>query len=632
MTLETLEKTTTTMKKIVYVFVFVFVFAFTGCKDFFDINNPKTLSTENFPATMEQVDLLVTAAYAQDHAIGTYAFYWFPMGVYLYDHTTDIYGSYDERATSQDNYTAIDSRYTTTSFTDLCKWAKLATTGIEGVAFYREKYGTASEEAALRFAEGQCYFNRAMAYWHAQIFFELDADALGFPIINEIISDAEGLKLSRATVKDTWQFAIEDAKKAVELLSGHNEKFRADEWAAKGLLAKIYMQTLYLFPENKQACKELLEDIINNSGKQLVATEVYRDMFYGNEANEHNSESLYELTMTCNPNQDGPWENYTTGSGMAMVYAPWYVDLDTRFRKGKDDKVDPQTLEHDVIISTKSSQWGNNFIHDRNIARFGFANFYGDTVPRLTFNPDYNFSAPRSQENFPYTLVEANYRADAIALKNDPSKVDPRLMLCAGQPYVDNYMDVKGRITWYDRSSECNNLPDRLGWQHRKYTNNHGVEMGGGEFGLNQSNNANIYLIRLADIYLLYAELMAEDDAAVALEYINKVHRRAYGFDPETACPYDYASLDARTPAYYDNDPLANSPLRYERWAELFAEGQWWLDIRRYRNGQEEADYYQKTSHGPITWKGDCSYVQPIPQLELERNHNMKQSAGYAGI
>ena len=127
----------------------------TGCKDFFDIQNPQTLSTDNFPATMEQVDLLVTAAYAQDHAIGTYAFYWFPMGIYLYDHTTDIYGSYDERATSQDNYTAIDSRYITTTYTDLCKWMKFATTGIMGINRYRENGATKSEQEALDFALGE---------------------------------------------------------------------------------------------------------------------------------------------------------------------------------------------------------------------------------------------------------------------------------------------------------------------------------------------------------------------------------------------------------------------------------------------------------------------------------------------
>ena len=622
-----------TVMKRIYTILVIAAWMLTGCKDFFDIQNPQTLSTDNFPATMEQVDLLVTAAYAQDHAIGTYAFYWFPMGIYLYDHTTDIYGSYDERATSQDNYTAIDSRYITTTYTDLCKWMKFATTGIMGINRYRENGATKSEQEALDFALGECYFNRALAYWHAQIFFELQPDALGFPIIDTVISDVEALKLSRATVRDTWTFMLSDCKKAVALLTGHNaDPFRATEWAAKGLLAKMYMQSLYLFPENAAEAQTLLEDIIHNSGKTLASYDVYQDMFFGNEANEHNIESLYEITMTSNYNQDGPWEGYTTGSGMPMVYAPWYVDLDVRFRKGREDQVDPLTQENDVIISKKSSQWGNNFIHDRNIARFGFGNFYGDTVPRLTFNPAYDFNAPRSLQNFPYMISIPGYAAEALAMKNDPAKVDPRLKLVAGQPYVDKYINAKGDTTVYDRSSEANNRPDRLAWAHRKYTNIRGVEMGAAPYGKNESSDCNFYVIRMADIYLLYAELMADKNPATALEYINKVHRRAYGYAPDGASPVDYLSLTDRTRTLESNDPLANDPLKYERWAELFAEGQWWFDIRRWRIGPSEADYYKTTSHGPITWKGDCSYVQPIPQLELERNHNIRQSEGYAGI
>ena len=621
------------MKKQFIVVLLAGATLLSGCKDFFDISNPQTLSTANFPATMDQVDQLVTAAYAQDHSIGMYAFYWFPMGVWLYDHTTDIYGSYDERANSQDNYSNIDSRYLTTTYTDLCKWMKLATTGIEGIEFYRTNYAKASEAATLDYDLGQCYFNRALAYWHAQIFFEMDADGLGFAKIDRVISDVEELKLSRETVRDTWQFVIDDCTRAVELLSGHTEdEFRATEWAAKGLLAKVYMQSLYIFPENRDRAKALLEDIIQNSGKHLVSSDIYKDMFFGNVANEHNAESLYELTMTSNPKQDGPWEDYTTGSGMPLVFAPWYVDLDIKFRKGREDKIDPLTLQYDVIISKKASQWGNNFVHDRNIARFGFWNFYGDTVPRLTFNPAYDYNATRSLDNYPYMIATPNYRAEALALKNDPTKVDPRLMLNAGQPYVDEYTDGSGRTTVYDRSSEANSRPDRLAWSHRKYTNIHGLEMGASPYGWNESSNCNMYIIRMADIYLLYAELLADTDPATALEYINKVHRRAYGYDPDAACPYDYTSLTDRTRAYFDTDPLAHSPLRYERWAELFAEGQWWFDLRRYRIGASEAEYYEKTSHGAITWKGDESYVQPIPQLELERNKNMKQSTGYPEI
>ncbi|MBQ7209756.1 MAG: RagB/SusD family nutrient uptake outer membrane protein [Paludibacteraceae bacterium] len=602
-----------------------------SCKDFFNIENPQTLNPENFPATLEQVDLVLTSSYAQSHAIGTYAFYWFPMGVWLYDHTTDTYGSYDERSTSMDNYTAIDSRYITTTYTDLCKWIKLSTQALEAIDKYHANAPEA-EASTLDYMRGQALFNRALAYWHAQIFFELDANALGFPIIDKVYSDVEQLKQSRATVSETWQFIIADLQEACTLLTGHNETFRATEWAAKGLLAKVYMQSLYLFPENKTAAKALMEDIINNSGKTLVEHSVYADMFYGNEANEHNAESLYELTMTSNYTQDGPWEGYTTGSGMPMVYAPWYVDLDVRFRKGKEDQTDPLTLERDVITTKKSSQWGNNFVHDKNIARFGFYNFYGDTMPRWTFNPAFNFSAARSADNFPYTLAQATYRADAIALKNDPTRVDPRLMICAGQPYVDTYIDAKGRETWYDRSTEVNNRPDIIGWQHRKYTNIRGVEMGSAPYGKNESSDCNFYIIRLADIYLLYAELLADDDPTTALEYVNKVHRRAYGYNPNSPSPADYTSLSDRTKTALETDHLANDVIKYERWAELFAEGQWWMDVRRYRIGQKEADYYKETRHGQITWKGDESYVQPIPQLELERNKNMKQSAGYPTV
>ena len=453
----------------------------------------------------------------------------------------------------------------------------------------------------------------------------------GMPIIDKVVSDAEAVKRSRNTVRECWQFMINDLKEACALLTDYRTdvdaagEYRATYWSAMGLLAKVYMQALYIFPENKAAAKAVMEEIIGSSGKSLVPYSVYADMFYGNEANEHNSESLYEITMSTDYTQDGPWAGYTTGSGMPTVYAPWYVNLNVRFRPGKEDVVDPYTLEDDIILSSKSSQWGNNFVHDKNIARFGFWGFHGDTVPRWTFNPAYDKSAPRSQDNFPYMLHDVTYQSDAKALKADKTKIDPRLMICAGQPYVDDYIGSGGETTWYDRSSEVNNRPDILAWQHRKYTNIRGVEMGSAPYGKNESSDCNIYVIRLADIYLLYAELLKDEDPGTALEYVNKVHARAYGDDHS----YDYASLHDRTKAYFDTDPLANDVIRYERWAELFAEGQWWFDIRRYRIGPSEADYYQSTRHGAITWKGDCSYVQPIPQLEIERNANMQQSEGY---
>jgi hypothetical protein len=608
------------------------ILSFHCCTDFYDISNPQTLSTDNFPATLEQVDLVLTSSYAGPYGIGLYSFYWFPMGIYLFDHTTNTYGSYDERGSSMDNYTDIDSRYTTQMYVDICKWANLSVTALEAIEFYRVNYASENELEQLKYMEGQAQFNRALAYWHAQIFFEINPAGWGFPIFNKVATDLESMKRTRATVSDTWNFIVKDLEMAIPLLTGYTDPYRASEWAAKGLLAKVYMQSLYIFPENKSKAKLLMEDIIANSGKALAVHEVYVDMFYGNEANEFNSESLYELSMVTNWNQSGPWEGYTTGSGMPMVMAPWYMDLDIRFRTTVEGANDPIDKQYDIITSKKSSEWGNNFLHDVNIKRFGFNGVGGDTVTRRTLNPDYNSSLPRSINNYPYQTFDPDYRNKCITLKNNKDLVDPRLMLCGGQPYVDIYINEKGDSTFYDRSSEVNNRPDLLTWQHRKFTNTRGVEMGPAPYGKNQSSNANYPIVRLADICLLYAELVKDDDPTLALEFVNKVHRRAYGFDPNVTCPYDYLSFNDRTKTADENDPLAYDVLKYERWAELFAEGQWWWDVRRWKIGASEAAYFKETRHGEITWKGDASYVQPIPQLELERNENMQQSTGYPGV
>jgi hypothetical protein len=604
-----------------------------GCSDFFDISDTKTLSTDNFPATLEQVDMVLTSSYAGPYSIGLYSFYWFPMGIYLFDHTTNTYGSYDERGSSMDNYTNIDSRYTTQMYVDLCKWANLSTTALEAIENYGKTPAASGDQEELAYMRGQALFNRALAYWHGQIFFETDPEGWGFPIFDKVATDLGGMKRPRATVTNTWEFVIHDLETAIPLLTGYDDPMRASEWAAKGLLAKVYMQSLYIFPENKAKCKALMEEIITQSGKKLVSPEVYKDMFYGNELNEFNSESLYELSMTTNWNQSGPWAAFTTGSGMPMVMAPWYMDLYVRFRSNVEGAVDPLTKLYDVITSKKSSEWGNNFIHDANIKRFGFYGIGGDTIPRRTLNSAYNQNLPRSIYNYPYRTSDPDYSTKSIALKNNKDLVDPRLMLCAGQPYVDKYINEKGDTTFYDRSHEVNNRSDLLTWQHRKFTNIRGVEMGPEESrGKNQSSDANYPVIRLADIYLLYAELIKDDDPTTALEYINKVHRRAYGYSPDAASPYDYVSLNDRTKTGDESDHLAHDVLKYERWAELFAEGQWWWDVRRWKIGPSEASYYKETRHGSITWTGDASYVQPIPQLELERNENIQQSAGYPGL
>ncbi len=140
----------------------------------------------------------------------------------------------------------------------------------------------------------------------------------------------------------------------------------------------------------------------------------------------------------------------------------------------------------------------------------------------------------------------------------------------------------------------------------------------------------NLYILRLADVYLMYAEALIESggDMTTALEYINKVKRRAYGYPVDVSSPVDYVSLSDQTEA---SDPvLANNPLRYERFAELFLEGYWWFDVARWKIGPQETAYYNKVNSGNLEWN-DRAYAMPIPESEINANPGLKgsQNPGY---
>ncbi len=627
-----------------YIAVILALVIFSGCEDFLSPEQKNAISPDNFPRTIEQVQLQVDASNLGIRSIGLYAFYWYPMIVNLLDHTSDTYGSYDERGSSMRNYTDIDNRYTTQLWMDVFKSVTLANTALQGIASYREKYASPSEKEAggvLDYLEGQALFSRAIAYWHGQIFCEINPDGLGLPIMDKLPSGYAEMKVARKTTRETYEFMISDFKRAAELLKGKNTNKKVPtEWAAKAMLAKSYMQA-----GMTAEAKPVLEDIINNSGKSLVPFSVYENMWYGDAANEFNSESLYELDETTNMTQNGPWAGYTSGHGMAMVYAPWSMNLNVRFRNGRENTPDKNPLLYPYDVNTSMmGGWGNNYIHDGNIRRFGYS---GTPTPRRTFNANYNFGQPQSIDNYPYVFADynslaqnlkdsvdkynyylnPNYRQECLNLKNDKSKVDPRLMICTGQPLVDVFINDDGNQSYYDKSGELNNHPEILGFGQRKYTNVRGTEA-----KINYSSAANVYIARLADIYLLYAEVMKDQNSAVALEYINKVHRRAYGYSPDSPSPYDYTSLTDRTKTVDENDQLAHDVLKYERWAELFAEGDWWFSIRRWKIGRGEVDYFKTTRVGEIQFLGDDYYVQPIPRIELERNQNLKQSGSYSGI
>lgn len=577
------------MKPFLKITLFIALIGLGGCKeDFIDVTNPGALSTNNYPNTLTDLEQLLTGVYGTQHSAGLFGHNIYGKGFYMWDHTADLswQGTPTWIQLAQNNSQPNDG-FLSETWRDTWRGVQRANTLLVNIEKFRPKATSDADKKSLDYLKGQAHFLRAWYYQYlitiwgeSFIINNQGGDKQGVPIITEASTSLDQTQVARATVKEVWDFIIKDLKDAETLLAGKtwpgaNEKHKISGWAVKAALGKVYVYT-----QDWNNAKTSLADVINNSGKSLVSFEVYKDMFNGK--NEFNSESLLEMNLNVDMTARGNTDN-SMGSSMGMVLAPTYVG---------DNNL------------PAASAWSNVFPHAKNIARFGFNEghyFKAGTTQPLATNADPAYIT-RSQQ------------------ARRTKTVDPRLWVSCWQPYVDSMM-VSTRKRPLSHFLDISEM-DMEAWSFRKY-----LTIDATETEVNMANGNNILLLRLADVYLLYAEtLIRTGDNANALEYINKVKRRAYGYPVNAVSPVDYKSLTDATKA---PDPgLKNDPLKYERWAELFGEGHWWIDVRRWQIGPQEAAYYQRVRGGTIQWE-DTDYAQPIPIDEINSNVSMKQNPGY---
>jgi tetratricopeptide (TPR) repeat protein len=189
---------------------------------------------------------------------------------------------------------------------------------------------------------------------------------------------------------------------------------------------------------------------------------------------------------------------------------------------------------------------------------------------------------------------------------------DPRLKICTYAP-TDSAADIDGKMVPAGKSTF-----NYTGHSFRKY-----VPKDYCVYSTNRNSGTNYIIMRLADVYLMYAEIMNNlGSDVVASEYMNKVRRRAYGLDPETvSLTVDYTGL---------TDTQLRDSIREERFRELFAEGHRWFDIVRWRIVEEEVLKYNdyRVTQGVILFQSR-DYYYPIPLAEVDNNSNMVPSTGY---
>lgn len=576
------------MKIVVKLSLFVVLLSLAACKEsFVNVDNPGAISTASYPGTIADLEQLLAGVYATQHAPSLFGHNMLAKNTYLWDHTTDLswQGTTTWIQLAQNNSQVNDS-FLQGTWQDLWRGVQRCNTLLAGIETFSAK-ANAADAASANLIKGQTLYLRAWYYFYLTSqwgeSFIVDGqggDKMGVPIITKTSSSLPETQVARATVKQCWDFIISDLKAAETILNGKTwtgatDKYKVGGWGVKAFLGKVYVYT-----QDWTNAKTYLADVVTNSGKSLVPFDTYKTMF--NAQNEFNSESLIELNLNIDMTYRGT-SDLSMGSSIGMVIAPTYVGTNG---------------------GQAASAWSNVFPHAKNIARFGF-------------NLGHYFPAGTATANI--ANVDKSYITKSVAARANKT-VDPRLWVSCLQPYVDSMivLGVKQPISHYLDISEI----DMEAWSFRKYINLAGTE---GE--VNMANGDNILWLRLADIYLLYAETLTHTgDNATALEYINKVRRRAYGYAINTASAVDYKTLTDQTSA--PDAVLKNDPLKYERWAELFGEGHWWFDVCRWKIGDKEAAYYQRVRGGAIQWE-PTDYAQPIPINEITSNTSMKQNPGY---
>ncbi len=130
------------------------------------------------------------------------------------------------------------------------------------------------------------------------------------------------------------------------------------------------------------------------------------------------------------------------------------------------------------------------------------------------------------------------------------------------------------------------------------------------------SGHANDYpFIRYADVLLIQAEASAKaanGPSATAIENLNKIKRRGYGYPVNQASPIDYPATGWTADSFQE-------AVLMERAYELFLEGKRWLDLKRTGKVQASIQKYLgiavKEAH--LNW--------PIPQQEIDNNPMISQ-------
>lgn len=282
-----------------------------------------------------------------------------------------------------------------------------------------------------------------------------------------------------------------------------------------------------------------------------------------------------------------------------------------------------EVLRDNGTRATENSQmWGQ--------PRMELVNRYQSTItgdfcePVIGMNPKEHSDARTAKNSAlnPETYKDRDYRMKATILWEDET-LQGLMSRKLDQVRKFRYKVLNGQIDGY---GAINADRDVTGYIMRKYVRN--------TPGLARNEgNYKTTVLRLADVYLMYAEAANEaygplGDGGLALEVVNKIRHRG--------------NLPALAPEKYADKEAFFYAIEQERIVELYAEGHRFFDLRRWRSiervfvgpetspgvktydsyGAERNHYFNNTSYETY----HRQYIFRIPPSERNKNPNLTQN------
>lgn len=581
-------------------FILLILLLSVNCREDFLDTKPTGVASEHTLATEEGIQTLLTGAYHGLLGSGHQSGGWFGQWAWAASPSNWIFGSVRSDDATRGSDAGDESMLPTIEYLTFdarndfiyAKWAA----HYDAIARCNEVLKVLPAVKDLSEKKASTIKAEAL-FLRAWFHFELKRVFNHIPFITEKDNPGE---VTNTT--DAWAKIIGDLLYAVENLPGTRaEHGRADSYAARAVLARVYM-----FTGEFSLARIQLDEIINSGRFSLM--DHYEDNY--RIATRNNKESIFEIQYAVN---DGSPESANGSYGDALNY-PYYID--------------------GVLFCCGFFQPTQNLVNAFKVDEAGLPLFD-------TFNDTYMGN-------------DMGIPSDSVFVQDTVTAVDPRLDHTVGRrgvPYLD-WGIMKGS-DWIRNQSYggpyLNKKNMFLKSEKGIYSTNTGWAT-----GVN-ANNYRAY--RYGHILLWRAEVAIRENTATDLEYarqlINQIRARAakslvmgrcrtYKLPKGVAPEVDYSLPAAkyRIGLYPSSGWTYNYALRALQWElrlEFAMEGQRFYDlvrwgiaaetINQYREDDKNFRYLHRYTHEFVAGKHE---YMPIPQQELNMLPGiLKQNPGY---